>query len=87
MERDQKETFCLLKTAEVGREYVLYSVCVQLETNGETLSLPPTCTRIAELEKGVKRTLLAETVSEGSLFNILTDVRFCYTFTHFATHI
>lgn len=36
MEQDQKETFCLLKTGERGREDVSYIVCIRPETKHET---------------------------------------------------
>lgn len=42
LEPDQKKTFCLLNTAEARREYVFYSVCVQVETNSKTFILPQT---------------------------------------------
>lgn len=38
-------------------------MCVQLETNSKTLSLPPQpCTRVTELKKGMKVAPLAESL-------------------------
>lgn len=63
VEQDQKKTFCLLKTAEVAREYFLSYECVQLETNTETL---------ANIRQ--PRTRTTQSLPEACVSNMPTDV-------------